>query len=212
MTIEHLSFIETNRLSESGLDIFFKKTFEQLLIELQRLRETLYNYEDHRYLFELNETSWVGLLNTAIVKAFPESANCLLEFTVYEDDSMFGRGDLLVSWRNPKCEELYILFEAKQYFENKLENMLGESKDYLDDIKEQAHKYFKAETKYYKGKKVFIVPIAFGSIRDQQCLDEAKRYFGLTDKVDTSSDFCSLYYEGSNGVWAYGYAHQESVK
>lgn len=206
MIIEQLQFTEQQRLSKFGLDVFFKKTLDCLRDELQRLRTTIYNYNQHEYIFALNERAWVGAFNNAILRAFPDSSVTLQEFGVYNKSSFVGRADFLVYWKGNDGKPLYLLFEAKQYEELSKAEMLDDTADYMNTIRTQGQKYFDAEieTEYYKDKKVFIIPIAFGWIRKPSYLTEAKKYFEQSDKKDNSTDFCSLYFEGENGAWVYG--------
>ncbi len=204
MKIEQLKFIEQKRLSEFGLSDFFKKTLDYLRDELQRLRTTIYDYNQHEYIFALNERAWVGALNNAIIRAYPDSSVTLQEIGVYNKSSFVGRADFLVYWKGNDGKPLYLLFEAKQYEEVSKAEMLDDTADFMNIIRTQGQKYFEAEIEYYKDKKVFIIPIAFGWIRKHGYITEAKKYFEQSDKKDNSTDFCSLYFEGDYGVWAYG--------
>ena len=208
MTIEHLSFIEKTRLREYELEIFFEKSLDCLKMELQRLRNTIYNYNQHEYLFALNERAWVGAFNNAVIRAFPDNATTLQEFGVYNKHSFIGRADFLVNWKTPAGKTLYLLFEAKQYEEVSKSEMLNDSSLYLNTVREQGQKYFEAETDYYLDKTVFIVPLVFGWIRQTGNLSIAKSYFENENKKDKSTDFCYLYYEGEFGAWVYGNVHR----
>lgn len=209
MIVEHKSFIEKARLREYKLDIFFEKSLECLKDELQRLRNTIYNYNQHEFLFALNERAWVGAFNNAVIRAFPDSAATLQEFGVYNKNSFIGRADYLVNWTNPAGKTLYLLFEAKQYEEVSKSEMLNDSSSYLNSVREQGRKYFEAETDYYNDKTVFIVTLVFGWIRQPGNLAIAKSYFDQENKKDKSTDFCYLYYEGEFGAWVYGNVYLE---
>ncbi|MFM8912158.1 MAG: hypothetical protein ACKOE6_04430 [Flammeovirgaceae bacterium] len=204
MNIEQLQFLEHDRLNEFGLDEFFHKTLNSLHDELQRLRNTIYNYSQHHFVFALNERAWVGAFNNAILRAFPETAVTLQEFGVYNKSGFIGRADFLVQWKPDDSKPLYLLFEAKQYEELNKTKLLSDASNYLNFVRKQGQKYFEAETEYYNDKTVLIIPIAFGWIRKEGFLSEAKKYFGGNEKQDGSTDFCSLYFEGEYGAWAYG--------
>ncbi|HUM97870.1 MAG TPA: hypothetical protein PK275_08425 [Chitinophagaceae bacterium] len=206
MTITQLQYIEEKRLSEFGLNIFFKKVLDSLREELQRLRKTIYEYDKAGEIFDLNERSWVGVLNNAISRAYPDSSVTLQEYGVYNKSSFVGRADILVFWKDIGKEPIYLLFEAKSYEETKKSELLNDAGEFLNSVRLQGKKYYDAEleTNYYKDKIVFIIPIAFGLIRRQHYLSEAKKYFNLSHKKDNSTDFCSLYFEGEHGAWSYG--------
>ncbi len=207
MIVEHKPFINSTRLKEFGLETFFQRTLDCLKEELQRLRDTIYNYDQHQYLFALNERAWVGAFNNAVIRAFPDSAAALQEFSVYNKEGFIGRADFLVYWKNSNGKPLYLLFEAKQYEEVGKSEMLDDTGSYLNTVREQGQKYFDAETEYYKDKTVFIIPIAFGWIRQPGNLTVAKSYFEQANKKDKSTDFCYLYFEGEFGAWVYGNVH-----
>ncbi len=214
--IEHLSFIQSNgSVSKYGLETFFEKTFNCLKEELQRLRNTIYDYNQHEYIFALNERAWVGAFNNAILRALPDSTVTLQEFGVYDKKHFIGRADFLVYWKDKNNKPLYLLFEAKQYEETIKSELLDDATEYLHTVRIQGQKYFDAEeeTEYYKDKNVLVIPIAFGWIRKPDFLNEAKKYFEGGEKKDKSTDFCSLYFEGEHGAWVYGkiYDARESI-
>ena len=202
--IESEYIIKKEDLRQFGLNDFFTKTFEQFKAELNRLHDTIYNYNDHKLLFALNERAWLGVFNNAIINAFPESAVTLQEFSVYNEGKFVGRADFLVHWKAGNGKEFYLLFEAKQYEETSRSKILNDTWDDLNKIKLQAQKYFDAEISYYEGKTVYIIPIAFGWIKKEGFLDEAKKYFLKGQQKDQTSDFCALFYENEVGMWIYG--------
>ncbi len=189
----------SKKLNEHGLNLFFEKTFNSFYNELRLLRNTMYKSEQSKDIFALNERTWVGILNNAIIKAFPNDAvSTLQEFGVYDENTNKhkGRADYLVCWNNT-C----LLFEAKQYEEKSVKNLYDENKN--DLAKEQAIKYYNAELNYYnkEEKTIFIIPIYFGWMRKEGLIEKAKEY---KIESDETTDFCALYYEGNNGVWVYG--------
>ncbi len=206
MLIQHQSYASQEQLNEYQLDVFFNRTLQYLQIELEKLRRTIYNYNEWHYLFELNETAWVGVFSNAIIRAFPETAATLQEYLVYNDldKTPVGRADLLVNWINGKGETIYLLFEAKQYIEQSECEMLGDSTKYLEQVLTQGCKYYSADSKYFNGKTVFIIPLIFGCINQEAHLNVAKSFFDQKPQKDKSIDFCTLYFEGQYGTWVYG--------
>lgn len=208
MTVNQKAFINPTRLKEFELEIFFQKTLDCLKEELQLLRNTIYNYDKHQYLFALNERAWVGAFNNAVIKAFPDSAVTLQEFTVYNKSNFVGRADLLIYWKSSNGKPLYLLFEFKQYTEDNQSEKPDDTSLFLNKVREQGQKYFKAEAEYYKYKNVLIIPIAFGWLKKPENLKVAKSYFDGANKNDNSIDFCYLYFEGDYGAWVYGNIHR----
>lgn len=203
--IEKLDFLNKERMKSFGIEEFLEQTFKQFQDELILLRKTIYNYKDHHFVFALNERAWVGVFNNAIIKAFPDSSVTLQEYCVYDPQKAVGRADLLVHWMNNSNDEFYLLFEAKRYVESDMTSVLVEDEEYFKLIKSQGHKYFEAETEYYKNKIVYIIPISFGCIRNSAILEKAKTYFDPTQVItERVTDFCTLYFDGDFGVWVYG--------
>jgi hypothetical protein len=190
----------SSNLKKHDLSEFFKKTLNTLHSELRLLRNTMYKTYEAEHLFALNERTWVGILNNAILKAFPnDEVSTLQEFGVYHEENKnhIGRADYLVCW-----EDKYLLFEAKQYEETSIATNANkvEMKAMYEREKGQAEKYYNAEKIYYGDKKVYIIPIYFGWMRKEGLVQMGKDY-----KIDDDeTDFCALYYEGNNGVWVYG--------
>ena len=202
--IDSIDFIHSKRLEKFGIKEFFEKTFVHFKAELNRLRETIYNYNEHQFVFALNERAWLGVFNNAIVKAFPTTSVTLQEYGVYSPINFVGKADFLVHWTDNNGKVFYFLFEAKQYEEMNSKTLLDDTGEYLNSIKIQGQKYFDAETTYYKDKTVYVIPIAFGWIRRKGYLSEAQKYFELKERKDKSTDFCSLFFENDFGVWIYG--------
>jgi hypothetical protein len=202
-------YIHSQRTTELGLKGFIENTFNCFYIELSRLRDTLYNYEEHHFIFALNERTWIGILNNAIIKAYPNSVT-LQEYGVHSPTKFVGRADLLVQWNHPNGKIYYLIFEAKQYKEQSFNTLLKDDEEYLKSIKDQGQKYFDAETTYYKDKNVYVIPIVFGWIPNKMFLDKAKQYFAVKDG-DKASDFCYLYHEGDSGVWVYGKIYETKI-
>jgi pyruvate/2-oxoacid:ferredoxin oxidoreductase alpha subunit len=177
---------------------FVKKTLCSLSNEISLMSLSLYDHKEYKNVFELNERAWVGALNNTIIKTFPEKKIASLqEFAVYKKGKYEGRADLLISYNN----EIF-LFEAKRYYEQK-ENMFDDSASYLNKIRKQAERYLTAGKVFYEKKKVSIVSIAFGILKENT-INEAKKYFKEYLKNDSSVDFCALYHQKNYGVWVYG--------
>jgi hypothetical protein len=214
--IKHHQYLNKEKLASYELDFFVEVTLKRLGQELERMRKTIFYYKDksgkkrkptvYEDIFGLNEQAWVGALNNAIIRSFPE-ADTLLEFTVYNGTKFHGRADLLVHWKNTQGESIYMLFEAKQFTDNTkgdYNDALNKTKDenYHDDIKNQAKKYIKADEDYFSKKTIVIIPIIFGWIKDSSTLKNAKKYMKSIDAK--KEHFCSLYFEGQRGAWVYG--------
>lgn len=219
--IQQQHYLNRKSLAKMELDFFFEVIFKRLGHELELLRNTLFDYRDengnerkptvYEEIFGLNEQAWVGVLNNAIIRAFPDTANTLLEFTVYNEGkdenteirSFYGRADLLVHLKNWKGKEINLLFEAKQNKENSSKKMLEESENNIEAIRKQAKEYYLADKNYFgERKNLFIVPITFGWIPAKEMLKTANDYINSSN--NKQEDFCSLYYEGDSGIWVYG--------
>jgi hypothetical protein len=184
---------------------FFDKTFKYFHKEIFLLRSTIFSEKKQYKVFALIERAWVGVLNNAIIKAFPDDSVTLQEYGVYgNDEKLHGRSDLLVRWTNKKEEEFYLLFEAKCYEEVKEKELYIDTESYFKPIIDQAQKYYDVEKEYYSDKKAYLVVISFGWIRKEGMIEKAKEYFHMDNKEDSYTDFCYLYYEGKEGMWVYG--------
>lgn len=225
--IQQQHYLNKESLANKELDFFFEVVLKRLGQELERLRETIFYYEDefgnerkptvYEEIFGLNEQAWVGVLNNAIVRAFSDTANTLQEFTVYNNEqsvesdirSFNGRADLLVQWKNSKGEEVYLLFEAKQNRESNLSKLHDDASGFINEIVGQGKGYVEADHAYYNDKIVFIVPIVFGWIRGADFIKSAKMYFNKNNKQE---HFCSLYTESNSGAWVYGSVYPSNGK
>ena len=200
-------FIHAVRPDQFGIKEFLEKTFEQFNKELARLRETIYgyDYDKPQYIFALNERTWLGVFNNAIIKAFPD-ATTLQEYGVYKEKEYVGRADFLVYWTDKNGKKFYLLFEAKQHPELSAKNLLIESEYDFDVVREQGMKYIKAEKNYYENKEnVYVIPLFFGWMQGAEMIKMANEYFKPDyKKENVLSDFCYLYSEDNNGAWVYG--------
>jgi hypothetical protein len=216
--IQQKHYLNKESLANNELDFFFEVVLKRLGQELERLRESIFYYEDefgnerkptvYEEIFGLNEQAWVGLLNNSIIRAFSDTVNTLQEFTVYnigkdnvEIRTFNGRADLLVQWKNSKGENVYLLFEAKQNRESDFSKMHDDTSEFIKKISNQGNSYIDADKVYYQDKLVFVVPIVFGWIRGAEFINSAKEYFNKNNKQE---DFCLLYSESNSGAWVYG--------
>lgn len=85
-------------MTDYGLQDFFDKTFHFMGKGINALSETIFNGKTSHSVFALIERAWVGVLNNAIIRAFPKDAITLQEFAVYDKEiKIIGRSDMLVS-------------------------------------------------------------------------------------------------------------------
>ncbi len=216
--IEHQRYLNQKVLKENhGLDDFFKNLFDEMHIEIIRLRRTIFKdgpelgegqnrIEHYTNWYASNERTWIGIFNNALLRAYHEDVTMLQEYAVYnEDNRSKGRADFLVHWNKVGVEKpLHLLFEVKQYHETNQSKMTESGKFYLEGIQKQALSYMDAEDWYYKDKEVQSISLAFGCMRGQALIDEAKHYIEAAPDSHPYEDFISLYSEGHNGVWVYG--------
>lgn len=207
-------YLNEPNLAKHHCTEFFERIFHELHKELERLLETFHKNEKlKRYVFALNEATWVGLFNNAIIRSFGENVTTLQEMGIYEEKKFYGRVDFLVHWKSSEnAEPIHFIFEAKQNEEQNSKTILNDSSAYLENIQKQGEGYYNANKLYYKNDRVFIVPIVWGWIRKKGLIEEALKYKGFKSEIDEHIDFCSLYYEGSNGVWVYGKVCDPQVK
>lgn len=199
--IESLNY--TN-IKECELQHFFDKTFFYFEKEINSLSKTIFIQKETHNVFALIERAWVGTLNNAIIRAFPEDAVTLQEFAVYDNNKkIVGRSDLLVHWTDRKKKEFYLLFEAKCHEELNGSTFFSNNEKNIDVIN-QAGRYYDAEAKYYNGKNVYLISIVFAWLRKNKILDKAKEYMNLIKSEEAPVHFCRLYHEKHEGMWVYG--------
>lgn len=204
--IQKETYLNDAKLQHFGCHEFFQSIMDGFHEELQHLSATFFAHESiPRYVFALNEATWVGLLNNVIVRVFGDQVYSLQEMGIYQDGKYFGRADYLVHWKGAEgSDSIFFLFEAKQYEESSINKLRGDSTAYLNSIFEQGFGYYNANRENYGNSQVFIVSVAFGWMRDKKLIEEAKKYPGFHYKYDESVDFCSLYCTHEDGVWLYG--------
>jgi hypothetical protein len=216
--IKQQHFLNREKLASNEIDFFFEVLLKRLGQELERMRKTIFNYKVesgkerkptvYEDIFGLNEQAWVGVLNNAIIRAFPK-ADTLQEFTVYNDSddgvkrNFHGRADFLVHWKNFKGEKINLLFEAKQYKEIDATKMKEDSTVYITEIINQAKSYIDADKEYFKKREnLYIIPIVFAWIPTDELLIIAKDY--MNSEEEKAEHFCSLFFENESGAWVYG--------
>ncbi|MCU0460530.1 MAG: hypothetical protein MUF36_00735 [Bacteroidales bacterium] len=199
--IKMLPYIGKDLPQGYNIEKFLKRTFEFFLTdEIERLSSTFFSKYRPENVFALNERAWVGVLNNAILKAFPENSWTLQEFSIYNSENAHkGRADLLVLWEYNGLK-YNLLFEAKHQGKATIKHLFEDTGSSFEKIKEQAMGYYMEEIRYYNYK-TFIVPIGFEWIRKPEVLSKAKKYF---KQPDESTDFCYLYHDNNNGMWVYG--------
>lgn len=204
--METKHYILEDKLSKQGCSKFFKTALCELGREIEMLLDTFHKHVDiKKYVFALNEATWIGLLNNAMIRSFGDNVTTLQEMGIYKANRYFGRVDLMANWKgNENGEAVYFIFEAKQYEEQNYQTILNDSSSYLSSIYQQGLGYYRANKLYFNNAQVFIVPIVWGWMRKDGLVEEALKYKGFNNENDESIDFCSLYYEGPNGVWVYG--------
>lgn len=156
-------------------------------------------------LFSLIERTYIGLLNNAIVRHYGNRATTLQEFSVWENQKIVGRADLLVKIRFDKSSA-YFLFEGKQREFDGKEYVSNELKTFFDAFENQARKYYDAEKDDYD-EQVYIVPIVFEWIRTQKKLTQVLDW--ERDKDDDHTDFYMVLHsncegENNSGLMVYG--------
>lgn len=208
MKIEHKYHISSVRCSPQILQLLCHNISVGLSKELELLGKHVYP-QNNQGLFNMDERTWVGLLNNAIVKGFGDDVATLQEFGVYNHKRFVGRADLLAVINVGPENFVNLLFEAKQYTQQGIEGMLDDATDYLNGISEQCCKYYDAEKWYYESNDTFIIPIVFANLRGEEIIRTALAYFAESHTVNReadSSDFCYLYYseEDWTGAWVYG--------
>lgn len=199
-----------NNNQSFGINGFLEPVFKELAIEINLLRNTIFDSrQEEKYVFALHERTWLGLFNNAILKTFPaDRCTTMQEYGVYKGNDYVGRADFLVRWKDVNEKVFYLLFEAKQYEEKSIKKIHDDTEESFEIVRKQGQKYYDAELEFYDKKNVYIITIAFGWIRRKEVLAKAKEYFDNNiPKIDKSSHFCALYYEGDNGMWVYGRIH-----
>ena len=195
-------YLNESKLQHIGCYEFFQLIMDGLHEELQHLSNTFFAHENPpKYVFALNEATWVGLLNNVIIRVFGNQAYSLQEMGIYQHGKYFGRADYIVHWRGSEGSgPICFLFEAKQYEETSIKKMQEDVSLYLNSIHTQGQGYYIANREYYRDVQVFIVSIAFGWMRNKELIKEANNYQGFQYQNDESVDFCSLYCTQEDGV------------
>lgn len=190
-----------------GFNDFIIRILAELRTEMNRVSQAFYQTRvtgqelfgvDN--LFSVIERTWVGIFNNALVRN--SDIAVMQEFSVWSDEKNIGRCDLLFRF-NDGNEEIDIVAEAKCYeFFNNWDKF--NNAEFYKRILDQAYRYYKEERNYYE-KKVKLMAIVFEWIRNNDRLEAAKKLMDeFQHRNDPETDFLSLYYGNSRGVFVYG--------
>jgi hypothetical protein len=174
---------------------------------MNRISQAFYQYKipDHELtgvdnLFAIIERTWVGVFNNALVRN--SEIAVMQEFSVWNSEKHIGRCDLLFRFKDEN-EEVDIFAEAKCH---EFSNDLGKFKndEFYQKILDQAYKYYKEEQQYYE-KEVRLMAIVFEPIKNNERLERAKNIMdNWNNNIDPETDFLTLYYGNTRGVFVYG--------
>ena len=186
------------------LHFFIANTFKSFQKEFDLMASNLFmepkKLEDQA--FQQVESSWLGLMNSAIVKYFGDDVTCLQEFTSLDNRENKTRCDFMARLLYPKTP-IDVLFEVKTQAETKENLMLDFG---FKNEKEQVRLYYKdARANYLK--KAYAMPICFGVLGNSEMVKEAIKTYpkGYKEK-NPLTDFCVIYHNTrkSKGLWVYG--------
>ena len=202
-------------LKESPTNPFIKTFFSNILNafgqELNKLASVICQYpnnllglddlESENDVFTLIEQTYVGILNNAIIRTYPNAVT-LQEFGVYGEDAKRGRADLLITFEGDQSGTEFLI-EAKHAGEVSYKTYSNESTlRYYKTLYQQALNYYTAEQKYYLQKPT-IVTIIFQWVRKKELLG----YIKDENYTDECTDFYYLYHTSSAGLLVYGTYH-----
>jgi hypothetical protein len=203
----HHPKIYVNPKLANSFGTFISKVVIDLRAEMSRISQAFYQYKildgelvgvDN--LFSVIERTWIGIFNNALVRN--SEIAVMQEFNVWNSEKNIGRCDLLFRFKDEN-EEADIVVEAKsrEFFNNL--SRLG-NVEFYKEILGQAYKYYKEEHNYYT-KEVRLMAIIFEWIRNNERLEAAKSVMNnWGDKSDPETDFLTLYYGNTRGVFIYG--------
>jgi hypothetical protein len=204
MKFESRNYIISRRLDPIVFE-FLSRTLKTLGEEFSRVANAIFIYPDDKKgidgkesvndVFALIERSHVGILNNAILRAFPNDTT-LQEFAVYEKNGhSVGRADLFVKHVASKERSIDFLFEAKAgvfLWKNYSED---ETRQFYERIQEQAYKYYLAEKEYYTHP-TYIISIIFDWIRHTELLNRV-----LSEEYsDNVTDFYLIFHTKEAGL------------
>jgi hypothetical protein len=203
----HHPNIFINEKLQSSFISFLTKTLKNFRDEMNCISQAFYQYkvpnQEHfgvDNLFASIERTWVGMFNNALVRN--SDIAVLQEFAVWNSERNIGRCDLLFRF-NEENEDVDIVTEAKcyEFFNNW--NMRKDT-GFYKRILDQAYKYYIEEKIYYE-KDVKLMAIVFEWIRNSEYLQIAKNIMtGWEYNNDPETDFLTLYYGNTRGVFVYG--------
>lgn len=186
------------------LHFFISNTFKSFQKEFDLMASNLFMEPKklEEQAFSLVESSYLGMMNGAIVKYFGDDVTCLQEYTSLDNKSAKTRADFLVRLLYPNTP-IDCLFEVNTKQETKENLMLDFG---FKNEKEQVRTYYKDPRANYL-KKVYAIPICFGILGNSDMVKEAiKNYPKGYKEKNPLTDFCVIYHntKKSKGLWIYG--------
>lgn len=183
---------------------FFRKTFAALGNEFNKIASDIYLYPDKKKgiddkdsindVFSLIERTYVGILNNAILRTFPQDST-LQEFPVYGKKGFKGRADFLTVHNYAKGKFINLLFEAKAGVFSWKDYTQEETSQYYSQLHKQALGYYEAERSYYEAE-IYTVAITFDWIRNMDLLATVLK----EPYSDNVTDFYFIYYTSESGM------------
>lgn len=186
------------------VQFFIANTFKSFQKEFDLVASHLFmepkKLEDRA--FALNESAWIGMMNSAIIKYFGDDVACLMEYESLDNREDKTRSDFMVRLLYPNTP-VDLLFEVKTLPVQKENLMLDFG---FKNDKEHIRTYYKdARANYLK--KVYAIPICFNVLDNAEMVKEAIKKYpkGHKDK-NPLVDFCMIYHNSkkSKGLWIYG--------
>ena len=201
-------FILKDSPTNPFIKIFFSNILNAFGEELNKLASVICQYpnnllglddlERENDVFTLIEQTYVGILNTAIIRTYPNAVT-LQEFGVYSEDLKRGRADLLITFEGDQSGTEFLI-KAKHAGEANYQSYSNEKAlRWYKKLYSQALQYYTAEQKYYLQQPT-IVTITFEWARNQKQLKEVLE----ETTTDEYTDFYYLYHTNSAGLLVYG--------
>ena len=197
-------YYSDNLKQNEPLHFFIANTFKSFQKEFDLIAGNLFMEPKklEEQAFALVESSWVGIMHSAIIKYFGDDVACLQEYTTLDNKAAKTRSDFMVRLLYPKSP-IDLLFEIKTQNESKENLML----DYgFKNEREEVRTYYKDDRANYL-KKVYAIPICFGVLGNKEMVKEAiKNYPKGYKEKNPLTDFCIIYHNSkkSKGLWVYG--------
>ncbi|MDZ4757216.1 MAG: hypothetical protein SGJ10_03630 [Bacteroidota bacterium] len=197
-------YYSDNLKQNEPLHYFISNTFKSFQKEFDLMASNLFMEPKklEEQAFSLVESSYIGLMNGAMVKYFGDELTCLQEFTTLDNKEAKTRADFMVRLLYPKSP-IDVLFEVNPKEECKENLMLDFG---FKNETEQVRNYYK-DTRANYVKKSYAVPICFGLLGNSEMVKEAIKNYpkGFKEK-NPLTDFCVIYHNNrkSKGIWIYG--------